>query len=60
MTFGFQPPFVDPWYASALDMAAEQGFRLQDQPMVKEFAMQTTGSWTNLRATATGVTVLGK
>ncbi len=28
-------------------------------PMKKEIAMQTTGSWTNLRATATGATVLG-
>ena len=27
-------------------------------PMKKEIAMQTTGSWTNLRATATGATVL--
>ncbi len=28
-------------------------------PMKKEIAMQTTGTWTNLRATATGATVLG-
>ncbi len=28
-------------------------------PMKKEIAMQTTESWTNLRATATGATVFG-
>jgi hypothetical protein len=28
-------------------------------PMKKEIAMQTSGTWTKLRATATGATVLG-
>ena len=32
MTFGFRPPFVVPWHASGLQVAAERGFRSQGQP----------------------------